>query len=434
MNIQTYAHLAGGDCWTEAFSAALQALNAAGGGRLFVPAGVYMTGPIELKSNMTLELEAGAVIRFLDDPDAFPLVDTEFEGLSVMAYMPCVYARDAKRVRITGDGTLDGSGSRWWKAKRENTLAYPRPYLVCFQNCQDVSIDHVTLINSPCWTVHPLYCDHVDISHVTIRNPADSPNTDGINPDSSRNVRIADCLIDVGDDCIAIKAGTEDTPNKQPCENILISGCHMLNGHGGVVIGSEMSGGVRNVQVTNCLFRGTDRGIRLKTRRGRGGVAENLAFSHILMEDVMCPFVFNMYYFCGKAGRLEKVRDKSPHPVDAFTPAIRDVTISNVTVRGATACAGFLYGLAEQPLERVYLSNCTVVMRPGKAEIPAMMEGIAPMEAAGFFLRNARDVRFENVRVINALGETVDADGSVQWVESDFTDESNKPICGVLRT
>jgi len=428
MNIQTYAYLAVEGCWTDAFAQAVQELHA-GGGRLFVPAGTYVTGPIELKSNITLELEAGAVIRFLDDPNAFPLVDTEFEGLPVKAYMPCVYARDAVHVRITGDGTLDGSGRRWWKAKRENSLAHPRPYLVCFQNCQDVSIDHVTLVNSPCWTVHPLYCDHVVISHVTIRNPADSPNTDGINPDSSRNVRIADCLIDVGDDCIAIKAGTEHTPTKKPCENIIISGCHMLNGHGGVVIGSEMSGGVKNVQVVNCIFQGTDRGIRLKTRRGRGGFTENLCFSHILMKDVMCPFVFNMYYFCGKGGREDRVRDKSPHSVDVTTPAIQDVSISDVTVRGATACAGFLYGLPERPVERVSISGCTVVMHLGKSDIPAMMEGIEPMEAAGFFLRNVRDFRFENMRVINALGDEIDSNTSVHWEESERDEENN--ISGV---
>ncbi|MFH1513269.1 MAG: glycoside hydrolase family 28 protein, partial [Bacillota bacterium] len=353
MNLKDFGHLAIGGLWTEAFRAAVNALTSQGGGTLSVPAGRYLTAPILLASDIALRLDAGAVIALTDDERQFPLVDTEYEGVSALSYMPCVYARDARNVRVTGAGTIDGSGAKWWNLQREGTLRHPRPYLVCFQNCTDVMMDGVTLVNSPCWTVHPLYCDHVTLSRLTIRNPVDSPNTDGINPDASSNVRIADCLIDVGDDCIAIKSGTEDTPDRRACENIIISGCHMLNGHGGVVIGSEMSGGVKNVLVTGCVFRGTDRGIRLKTRRGRGGSAENLSFSHILMEDVLCPFVFNMYYHCGKGGKLPGVADKAPHPVTGGTPSLCDVTITDVTVRGATACAGFLYGLPESPVRRV---------------------------------------------------------------------------------
>lgn len=419
MNLTDFTHLAADGLWTEAFRAAVDALTAQGGGTLTVPAGRFETGPILLKSNVTLHLDAGAAILFSDDETLFPLVDTEFEGIPGAAYMPCVYARDARNVRITGAGTLDGNGEAWWKRHREGTLKHPRPYLVCFQGCTDVRMDGVTLQNSPCWTLHPLYCEHVDIAHLTIRNPADSPNTDGINPDACSNVRIADCLIDVGDDCIAVKAGTEDTPNPRPCENLIISGCHMLHGHGGVVIGSEMSGGIRNVLVTGCVFQGTDRGIRLKTRRGRGGSAANLQFSHILMEDVLCPFVFNMYYHCGKGGKLPEVRDKKARPVDAGTPALSDIAITDVTVRGATACAGFLYGLPESPVRRVRIQDCTVVMEKGRPGLPAMMDGLLPMEAAGLYLRNGEDVEIGGLRLVGNTGETILADGGAGMIKQE---------------
>lgn len=419
INLKEYGHLTKDGLWTDAFHAAVDALTRQGGGTLLVPAGRYPTAAIRLQSNITLHLEAGAVLVFSDDETLLPLVDTEFEGIPVQAYMSCVYALNAHRVRIEGAGTLDGCGARWWKRHREGSLSHPRPHLVCFQNCTEVSLQGITLQNSPSWTVHPLYCDHVSITGVTIQNPADSPNTDGIDPDGCSNVRIADCLIDVGDDCIAVKSGTEDTPNKRPCENIIITGCHMLHGHGGVVIGSEMSGGVKNVLVTGCVFQGTDRGIRLKTRRGRGGSAENLAFSHILMEDVLCPFVFNMYYFCGKGGKTPEVRDKAKRPVTGKTPTLSDVSISDVTVRGATACAGFLYGLPESPVKRVRIRDCTVVLQPGRAGHAAMMDDLDVMEAEGLFLRNGEDIDIGGLRLVNCAGSARNADDTVRLLQED---------------
>ncbi len=191
----------------------------------------------------------------------------------------------------------------------------------------------------------------------------------------------------------------------------------MLHGHGGVVIGSEMSGGVRDVLVKDCVFTGTDRGVRLKTRRGRGGAAARLTFQNIEMEDVLCPFVFNMYYFCGKGGKLPVVRDKAPRPVDAGTPELSDVTIENILVRGATACAGFLYGLPESPVRRVRIAGCTVKMIPGKPGKPAMMDDLDDMEAAGLFLRNGEEIDVRGLRVINQNGPAMDADQSVRLLQ-----------------
>ncbi len=197
-NLAEYGHLVKDGLWTGAFHAAMKALSSQGGGTLTVPAGRYMTAPIRLLSDITLHLEQGAEIVLTDDEALFPLVDIEFEGIPGKAYMPCVYARDARNVRLTGAGTIDGSGAKWWERLKTGALSHVRPYLVCFHNCTNVEMDGVTLKNSPSWTVHPLYCDNVSITNLHIYNPADSPNTDGIDPNGSKNVYIADCVIDVG--------------------------------------------------------------------------------------------------------------------------------------------------------------------------------------------------------------------------------------------
>lgn len=398
--------------WTEAFKQAVERLQAQGGGTVYVPAGCYHTRSIRLKSNMILYLEAGALLDFTDDIENYEVISMEFEGIAGSMYMPLIYASGEENVSVIGQGKMIGNGQRWWKESRN--LPHKRPYFVCFDHCKHVRLEGITLENSPVWTVHPIYSDDVVIHGVKIKNPADSPNTDGIDPDSSRNVRISDCIIDVGDDCIAIKSGTEDTPDKQPCENITITNCNMLHGHGGVVIGSEMSGGVRNVTISNCVFQETDRGIRLKTRRQRGSVMENMVFENIVMDRVMCPFVFNMYYFCGARGKEKYVWDKSPYPLDETTPAMRDIIISNILVTEATAAAGFMYGLAEQPVENVMMSNCSIRMAAdGTPAKPAMMDGIEPMQGHGFFLRNAKGISFSNVRIMGTEGDVIDTDDTV---------------------
>lgn len=418
MQIREFEALSmGGTNWSAAFAAAIEVLEKQGGGVLTVSPGVYPTGSIQLCGNMTLEVQSGAELRFLMDEAAFPLIDLEFEGCTGKAHRPCLFARNAEHIIVTGGGTLNGQGDYWWPKALSHQLDAPRPYLVCFADCTDVVLENLRLINSPVWTVHPLRCNHVTVRGIHIKNPASSPNTDGINPNACRDVRIHDCTIDVGDDCIAIKSGTEDTPNRRACERIVISNCHFLHGHGGIVLGSEMSGGVRNVLVSGCMFYETDRGIRLKTRRGRGGAVENIQLSNLLMEKVMCPFVFNMYYFCGQSGKMKRVWDKNPYPVDETTPALRDVSIMNVTARRCGACAGFFYGLAEMPVERVTLRNVLVEMdENGQSGTPAMMNDCPTMQAQGFFLRNAVDVALDGVRVIGLKGELIDADDSVKLI------------------
>lgn len=390
--------------WTEAFRQAISDAEKAGGGVIYVPPGKYSIFSIQLKSNMMLYLSNGAELDFIDDISGYETVMTEFEGILREAYMPCIYAYQVQNVSVKGDGVINGNGRVWWKAFERGELTKARPYLICFQECENVKIENVFLKNSPCWTVHMLYCSNVLIKGISIKNPEISPNTDGINPDGCSNVKILDCLIDVGDDCIAIKSGTEQTPVLKPCENIIISNCHMLHGHGGVVIGSEMSGDVRNISVSNCIFQETDRGLRVKSRRRRGGVVENIHFNNVIMDKVSCPFVFNMYYFCGENGKEKYVWDKEAYPIDEGTPVFKDFHISNVTVTKASACAGFIYGLKEMPIKNVSFSNVSIEMdSKGEPAYPAMMDGIEKMSAAGFFIENTEGITMENVKVKNAV-------------------------------
>jgi len=413
MNIRDYyEHSCGGRDWTQAFARAIEDMRPLGG-VLNVPAGEYPTGSIRLFDNMTLNVESGAVLRFHRDENAFPLIELEFEGNSGRMHQPCIYAEGAKNVAVTGFGTIDGQGDYWWKRHLARENMHPRPYLVCFNECEHVVLENLTLTNSPVWTVHPLRCRNVTVRGLNIKNPADSPNTDGINPDACQDVRISDCTIDVGDDCIAIKSGTEHTMGRRPSERIIITNCHFLHGHGGVVLGSEMSGDIRNVVVSSCVFYETDRGIRLKTRRGRGGTVEGIQLTNLVMEKVMCPFVFNMYYFCGRDGKMKRVWDKAPYPVDEGTPCLRDVSISNVRARKCTACAGFFYGLAEMPVDMISMQDVVVEMADGPVDTPAMMDGCPRMQRAGFFLRNAVNVDLRGVKVRGVDGEWLDTDESV---------------------
>lgn len=407
-NIDDYGAARNGEeLSTLAILAAINAAHQAGGGTVFVPAGTYRTGAILLKSNIELRLAPGAVLSFSDDPEDYPVVLSRWEGVETKVYASCIFGTGLQNVSVTGQGVLEGNGFAWWEKKRSKPeeLEYPRPKLISFDNCSRVTLRDITLLNSPGWTVHPVLCRNVTIDNLTIVNPADSPNTDGINPESCSNVRISNCHIDVGDDCIAIKAGTEDTERRVPCENIAISNCTMVHGHGGIVIGSEMSGSVRNVVVTNCIFRGTDRGIRLKSRRGRGGIVEDIRISNIVMEDVICPFILNLYYFCGPRGKDRYVWDKNPYPVTEETPGFRRIHFSHITARNVHAAAGFLYGLAERYISEITFDHIDILMAenaiPG---VPAMMSGIEEMNNRGFFLGNVRHVRFNRVTVENHEG------------------------------
>ncbi len=391
---------------TTAIQAAIEACSQLGGGTVYVPAGVYVTGSIALESNITLFIDAGATLLGSEDKNDYPIIDGRWEGIDQKTYAPLIRGSNLSHIAVVGRGTVDGRGAYWWKMFRAGTLEYPRPRLIGFTNCTNVLITGITLTNSPSWTVNPVRCDNVTMSRLTILNPANSPNTDGLNPDSCRNVRISDCHIDVGDDCITLKSGKEDAgrENLLPCENIAITNCTMTHGHGGVVIGSEMSGGVRRVVISNCVFTGTDRGIRIKSRRGRGGVVEDIQATNIVMDKVLCPFVINLYYEPG-SWAAKKILDKRPYPLAEDTPQVRHIQFTNITAREVQSAAAFIYGLAEMPVEDVSFSHISISMAENApAGPPDMSPGVKSMQQAGFLAWNVRGLKLRHIEITNPKG------------------------------
>jgi polygalacturonase len=427
---------------SQAIGAALAALKAKGGGTLRVPAGTFLTGPLELSDNLTLLLEKDARLLFVDDPERYPPVRTRWEGSSCWAMHPLVLARGAKGVAIRGEGTLDGNGAAWWSAHRAKQASgqagavtaaeerlgslngsgdqpsggggrqtqFLRPPLVQFLSCEDVLVEGILLTNSPFWTLHPVFTDRMRIENVRIANPADAPNTDGIDVDSCAGVSIRNTLVDVGDDCIALKsgAGSAGVAEARPTSGVRIEGCSFLNGHGGVVIGSETAGGIEDVEVKDCRFSGSDRGIRIKSRRGRGGVVQNLSFSNLFMEGVLAPITINLYYNCGaKADEAQRLFSTAAQPFDALTPQFRNIRISNLTAKGCRASAGFVVGLPESKIRGLVLKDCSIDLAdegllPAKAS--EMYQGLPEIQERGLRLRNV-ECSMERLRVGNCPGE-----------------------------
>lgn len=392
---------------TGAIQQAIDECFAQGGGQVVVPSGRFLTGGLRLRSNVELHLSAGSVLSFSTDPADYQVITARWEGVKQEVYAACIYAEDAENIAVTGFGTLEGNGADWWHLFRNHPedLAYPRPTLVSFQRCENVTLRDFRCLNSPSWTIHPLLSENITIDSLKIKNPADSPNTDGIDPESCKNVRISNCHIDVGDDCIAVKAGTEGTKERVSCENLTITNCTMVHGHGGVVLGSEMSGDIRNVTISNCVFQETDRGIRLKSRRGRGGTVEDIRVTNIVMDKVICPFIMNLYYFCGPGGKEPYVWEKKAYPIDERTPDFRRIHFSNITARNVQGAAGFIYGLAERFISEITFDNIAISMaEDSKGGVPAMMTGIEHMTNRGFILGFAQGISFHQVSLANFEG------------------------------
>lgn len=423
---------------TAAIARAIAAASKAGGGTVYFPAGKYLTGAIHLKSNITIFIDAGAELHFSDNFDDYlPMVESRYEGVDVTSFSPLFYAYRAENITIRGRGLINGHGKKWWdfvegyksdqaRSKwqlmfdslnknillpddpRQMKRGFLRPPFIQPMYCKNVLIEGITIINSPFWTVNPEFCENVTITGVTINNPP-SPNTDGINPESCKYVHISDCHISVGDDCITIKSG-KDGPGRQkamPAQNYTITNCTMLSGHGGVVIGSEMSGGIKNIVISNCIFDGTDRGIRIKTTRGRGGVVEDIRVDNIIMKNIRDQaFVMDMEY-----SRTEK------EPVSERTPQIRNVRISNVTAFAKQAA--FINGLDEMPVENISFNDVYIEA------------------ATGFVIRKARHIELHNVTVNVQKGSAVITE-QVSDVELDAVNTrkplANAPVISMLDT
>ena len=328
---------------TKPFADAMNALSEQGGGKLIVPAGIWFTGPIVFKSNINLHLEKGSVILFSGNFDEYPLVNTSFEGLETRRCQSPVSGRNLQNIAITGDGCIDGSGHFWRPLKRqkvteshwEKQLATPngvmknpnywfpsekalkgdqisdmnvprelkteedwlsvkdflRPVMISFIECKNVYLEGVLFQNSPSWNIHPLMCENLIIKNISVRNPSYAQNGDGLDVESCKNVLIINSSFDVGDDGICIKSGKDEDGRRRAMatENVIVDNCTVFKGHGGFVVGSEMSGGVKNIKVSNCQFLGTDVGLRFKSRRGRGGIVENIYVSNVSMITADSP-------------------------------------------------------------------------------------------------------------------------------------------------
>lgn len=379
-----------------------------GGGTIYFPAGKYVTGSIILKSNMTLYLESGAYILASENECDYELLENQdIKDYGRKGRTAIVCAFNAENVCIKGEGTIDGRGRIWWEERRNNY----RPRSVQFILCKNVKIEGITIINSPMWTLNPTCCENVNIHAVSIKNPPSSPNTDGINPESCKNVHISDCSIDVGDDCLTIKSGTENEPllARTPCENITVTNCTMNNGHGGVVIGSEMTGGVRNVVISNCVFNGTDRGIRIKTRRRRKGTVENVIISNIMMDSVHVPIAVNSFYRCGADRNDMSLFSLEKLPLSDDLPTIKDINISNIMSRNTKLSAMYILGIPEKPIDGLVLSNIDIKMNNDGSFVdePIMTAHRIDTCGNGIHIENAKNITMSTISIETSFGEKI---------------------------
>lgn len=377
------------------------------GGTMYFPAGKYVTGTIFLHSNMNLVLDAGAILLGSENFNDYPCIEG-IEGYTRAGHWGLISAYDCQDICIKGSGTIDARGQYWWNSGKTDL---ERPRTISFISCKMVKIENITIRNSPCWTVHPMCCENVSIRGISIYNPYDSPNTDGINPESCKNVRISDCHIDVGDDCITIKSGTEDDlfQKQYACENIIVNNCTMAHGHGGVVFGSEMSGGVKNVIVNNCVFQNTDRGIRIKTRRYRGGYIQGLNISNIIMDNVMACITMNEYYSCGVYDQSKKdIFDPCHREINELTPVIADINITGIIGQNIQGVGIYMYGLPELPIQNVVISDVHLNVTGVEKGVYAVAAPERELSYGdGIFMENTRNIKMNNVNINCIMEKTI---------------------------
>jgi polygalacturonase len=440
---------------TESINQAILACSREGGGRVVIPAGIWLTGPLQLQSNVNLHAEEGALVFFSGDLDQYPFIKTYFEGKEDFRAMPLLYGNGLENIAITGKGVFNGSGeawrpvksmkmtrsqwselvnsggvvdaagSTWWPnqatydasrdperyrskdmpdEEREKAKAYFRPPLLQLINCKTILLDGPVFENSPGWCIHPVMCEDLTVHGITVKNPWYAQNGDGIDVESSVNVIIDGSNFDVGDDAVCLKSGKDEEGRKRgmPTRNVEVRNCVVHHGHGGFVVGSEMSGGVRDVWVSGCTFIGTDIGLRFKSNRGRGGVVENIHIEDIRMVNIATDgIIFNLFY--QGLGPTEESGDHSPGsavqvpPVTEGTPEFRNITMSNIFCNGAERAVNII-GLPEMPVRNIRIENSTF-----KA-------------AEGICCFYAKALELENVRVLTRDTPTlvmVNVDGLV---------------------
>lgn len=403
-----------GELCTKAINNAIMKCSESGGGVVVIPSGLWTTGPIYLKSNVNLHTQNGAYILFTSDLNQYKLINSYFEGNKVIRCESPIMGVGLENIAITGEGIFDGNGSKWrpvkigkmsdeqWKnmvnsggiLSKDHKTWYPseealigneqkdklpkvpsienmkpykqalRPVMVSLVNCKKLLLDGVTFQNSPAWNVNPLMCENVTLSNLNIRNPWYSQNGDGLDLESCRIGTVTNCRFDVGDDAICIKSGKDQEGRERgkPTELFVIKDCVVYHGHGGFVIGSEMSGGVRNLFIKNLTFIGTDCGLRFKSTRGRGGLVENIWMEDIRMSDIPTEAIrFEMYYF-NKSGVEDPLTGEmivEKIPVSETTPVFKNMYFKNIYVDGAKQALKIM-GLPEMPVENIQFKNMIV--------------------------------------------------------------------------
>jgi polygalacturonase len=459
---------------TEAFAKAMEALDKKGGGTLTVPSGVWFTGPIVFKSNINLHLEKGALILFSPDFGLYPLVETVFEGLDTRRCQSPISGRNLINIAITGEGSINGSGEAWrplkkskvpssfWKKQiasggvvkndqwfpSESSLRgfeisdmnvpqgittekewlsvkdFLRPVMINFVECKNILLEGVLFENSPAWNIHPLMCENVILDNVLVRNPGYAQNGDGLDLESCLNSIIVNSVFDVGDDAICIKSGKDEDGRKRarPTENVLIDNCKVFQGHGGFVVGSEMSGDVRNIALSNCQFLGTDVGLRFKSRRGRGGVVENIYISNVNMFNIATEsFLFDLYY--GGKSAVESLEDGESNPpqdeetpkVDETTPSFRNIYVKNLTSRNARRALLF-NGLPEMHISNINVENTIITSKIGAElsesdNINFKNVNIYPEEGPALIINNVSNLKVTGLGYPDGLKEVVRISG-----------------------
>ncbi len=439
---------------TKAINAAILACSQKGGGVVLVPAGLWLTGPVELKSNVNLHLRKAATLLFTTDKSQYALVEGTYEGKRAARNQSPVSGINLVNVAVTGQGIVDGNGDVWravnknqltesqWKEKIESggvlkddgKTWYPseqfkrasvgnrsmlltdgktpqdfadmkdmlRPNLVVLTNCKNVLLEGVTFQNSAAWCLHPLMCQNLTIRNVTTKNPEYAHNGDGMDIESCKNFLIEGCTLDVGDDAICIKSGKDEEGRKRgmPTENGVIRNNTVYNGHGGFVVGSEMSGGARNIFVYNCTFIGTDKGLRFKSVRGRGGVVEHIYAKDIFMKDIAQEAIFfDMYYFVKFATDGE--RDMRP-VVNEGTPVFRNMHFENIVCHGATKGV-FVRGLPEMPVSNIVMEKLFLQADKGVELIDAsgirinQAQFVTKETKPVILVENGQELRFDNI-------------------------------------
>ena len=415
-----------GDGVTENTAAIQAAVNyLPEGGRLYFPAGTYLTLPVALKSHMTVEFAEGAVLLGSTERKRYPVIPGvtpdlgggeevffgTFEGNTMTMYQSLLSAAYAEDITIIGPGTVDGNAqnSDFWTAFKEDPIARPR--LLFFNRCKNITVHGIKACNSASWQLHPFFTDHISFFDVSVSAPKISPNTDALDPESCDDVQIIGCRFTVGDDCIAIKSGKIELGQRfnKSADHHTIRNCLMAFGHGAVTLGSEIGAGVKNLSVSQCWFQGTDRGLRIKTRRGRGKNCriEHVEFSNIRMENVLTPFVINMYYNCCDPDKdSEYVWSREMLPVDDRTPHLGSFHFRDIECTGTQVAVCSIEGLPEMPVEEVEFKNVSVRFADdAKPGVPAMKAFSEPVAYGGLELGYVKKVRIENVSLEGVRGE-----------------------------